>query len=221
MQEFIINDCWNKIGVWGKEKPRCPELDKLIHCNNCPVYAEAGRTLLGRSADKGYLEQWLGNLSNPRDDSLNNLSSALSFRLGDEWFALPCNVIKEITHCSKHHSLPHRKNPVLRGMVNVRGELLLCFSLGYLFKLHKSEKETANNHIHERYIVISDEQESYTFPVSEVRHIIKYNPDDMDKPPSTIDQASQSYIRGIIRQQDTNIGLLDENLLLAALHRNI
>ncbi|HEY9052840.1 MAG TPA: chemotaxis protein CheW, partial [Gammaproteobacteria bacterium] len=41
MQEFSINDCWNKIGVWGNEKPRCPQLDELIHCNNCPVYAEA------------------------------------------------------------------------------------------------------------------------------------------------------------------------------------
>ncbi len=221
MQEFIIHDCWNKIGIWGKETPRCPELDERIHCNNCPVYAEAGRILLGRTSDHDYLQEWLGNLARPRNDTIHNLHSALSFRLGDEWFALPCSIIKEITHCSKHHSLPHRKNPVLRGMVNVRGELLLCFSLGYLFKLQKGEKETGNKHIHERYIVISDNQENYTFPVSEVRHIIKYNPDNLEKAPSTINQASFNYVRGIIRDNNFNIGLLDESLLLAALHRNI
>ncbi|TNF36192.1 MAG: chemotaxis protein CheW, partial [Gammaproteobacteria bacterium] len=150
MQAFIIHDCWNKIGIWGKEKPRCRELDELVHCNNCPVYAEAGRMLLGRPVDKNYLDEWLGNLSKPRDEASDQTHSALCFRLGDEWFALPSAIIREITHCSKHHSLPHRKNRVLRGLVNVRGELLLCFSLGALFQLQKSEKELASIHVHER-----------------------------------------------------------------------
>lgn len=222
MHDIIINDCWNKIGVWGKEQPRCPQLDTLIHCNNCPVYSNAGRALLNREAEQEYIDEWTGNLSTPRSENGKQLKSVLVFRLGDEWFALPSRVIKEITYCDKHHSLPHRKSPVLRGLVNVRGELLLCFSLGYLFKLQKSEKNPATHKtIHERYIVISDDQEDYTFPVSEVNNILRYDPDLLEKPPATINEASASFVRGIIKHNRLNIGILDSDLVLTALHRNI
>lgn len=222
MPEFTINDCWNRIGVWGTEQPRCPELDKLIHCNNCPVYSDAGRNLLNREAEQAYIDEWSHNLSTPRDDISKTLKSVLVFRLGDEWFALPSSIIREITYCDKHHSLPHRKNPVLRGLVNVRGDLLLSFSLGYLFKLQKSEKvNTANKAIHERYIVITDGEEDYTFPVSEVNDILRYDPELLEKTPSTISKASASFVHGIIKHNDINIGILDSDLVLTALHRNI
>ena len=36
--------CWNQIGVQGDAT--CPELPKVVHCRNCPVYAAGGRALL-------------------------------------------------------------------------------------------------------------------------------------------------------------------------------
>ena len=39
-----IEDCWNKIGVWGNQE--CPELERVIHCRNCPVYSSAAARLL-------------------------------------------------------------------------------------------------------------------------------------------------------------------------------
>ena len=222
MHEIIINDCWNKTGVWGKQKPRCPELETLIHCNNCPVYSDAGRTLLNRETEQAYIDEWTQNLNTPRSETSKKLNSVLVFRLGNEWFALPSRVIKEITYCDKHHSLPHRKSPVLRGLVNVRGELLLCFSLGYLFKLQKGEKPAESGKtIHERYIVISDGEEDYTFPVSEVNNILRYDPEMLEKTPSTVKNTASSFVRGIIKHNKLNIGILDSDLVFTALHRNI
>lgn len=222
MQETIINDCWNKIGVWSRTATRCPELEKLTHCHNCPVYSSAGRQLLDREHDETYQEEWTANLANPRTDKQTNLQSALVFRLGDEWFALPTQLIREVTYCSNHHSLPHRKNTVLRGIVNVRGELLLCVSLGNLFKLQKGEKEHSQDKvIHQRYIVIGDNNEFYTFPVSEVRNMVRFHIDNLQKTPSTIAEATGSYVRGIIEHDDIHIGLIDSEMLLNALYRNI
>ena len=216
-----INDCWNSIGVWSQAAVRCPELKKLIHCRNCPVYSNAGRTLLDREQDTEYQKQWTRNLEKPRDEKLLNTKSALAFRLGDEWFALPTTIIREVTYCSNHHSLPHRKNPVLRGIVNVRGELLLCVSLGYLFKLQKSEKQhESNKPIHQRYIVIGDNDEYYTFPASEVRNTLRYHQDAIQKPPSTLAESAGSFVQGIILYEDTSIGLIDSELLFHALHRS-
>ena len=197
MNNSNINDCWNKIGIWGDEQPRCPELDKLIHCYNCPVYSNAGRALLDRETDAEYIDEWTHNLSQPRTDFNNELKSALAFRIGNEWFALPSMIIREITQCDKHHSLPHRKNMILRGLVNVRGELLLCVSLGYLFNLNKKEISTENRVAsHERYIVISDKGEFFAFPVSEVKDTLKYDEDNLENTPSTINDESSNYIKG-------------------------
>ena len=99
-----INDCWNTIGVWGDQTPRCERLQDLIHCHNCDVYSQAGSLLLSRPAEEDYLNEWKNNLSAPRLDKNIHLKSALVFRMGDEWFALASRFIKEITHCDKHHT---------------------------------------------------------------------------------------------------------------------
>ncbi len=222
MQDNNIKDCWNTIGIWGSEAPQCPELNKLTHCHNCSVYSNAGRLLLDRETDSIYIEEWTSNLKKPRANDDHNQQSALVFRIGNEWFALPSNIVREITQCDKHHSLPHRKNQILRGLVNVRGELLLSVSLGYLFKLHKTETlETQHKVIHERYIVISDNGECFAFPVSEVKDTLKYDPDDLQNTPSTVNNSSSNFIKGVIKQNEIHIGLLDSELLFSALHRNI
>ena len=217
-----INDCWNKIGVWGTDEKKCPELDKLIHCNNCPVYSESGRKILNREIEEDYIKEWSEIISRPRENVETELISVLIFRIGDEWFALPNQIVKEITHCSNHHSLPHRKNEVLRGLVNIRGELLLCVSLGYLFELNKSEKETNNQpHIHERYIVIEEGDDSFVFPVSEVKNILRYNPKDLKSAPSTMQGISRQHIIGLIDYKGSNIGILDSDSILDSLRKNV
>ncbi len=214
-----INDCWNTIGVWGDESPRCERLEELIHCHNCEIYSKAGHMLLGRDAEEDYLEEWKLNLSKPRTQQEHHYKSALVFRMGDEWFALASSFVKEITHCDKHHSLPHRKSHVLRGLVNVRGALLLNVSLGYLFKINKSDMD--NKHNHERYIVIDDGDELFAFPVSEVREIIHYDNNEMMSTPSTLKKDTSCYLKGIIRYKDYDVGIIDNDLLFTALHNNI
>lgn len=222
MTNSNINDCWNSVGIWGNEQPRCPKLTELVHCYNCSIYSNAGRKLLDRQLDEDYIYEWTHNLSKPRDEINQPFKSSLAFRIGKEWFALPSGIVREITKCDKHHSLPHRKNKVLRGLVNVRGELLLCVSLGYLFDLDKKEITESDQKItHERYIVISDDGNLYAFPVSEVKDTVKYDIDSLQKTPSTVQEGSSNYVKGIIKYQNIYIGLLDTDLIFSALNRNI
>ena len=39
-----VPECWRVIGVTGDRS--CPELERFIHCRNCPVLAEAARAEL-------------------------------------------------------------------------------------------------------------------------------------------------------------------------------
>lgn len=219
MKRIKINDCWNSIGIWGKKSQRCEHLKTLIHCQNCEVYSSAGSQLLDRPAEVSYLTEWEQNLNKPRIESNKNLKSALVFRMGDEWFALASNYVKEITHCDKHHSLPHRKNHILRGLVNVRGDLLLNVSLGHLFNINKSEQPS--KYTQERYVVIEDDEECFAFPVSEVREIIHYDKNNIQENPSTMGNDKSCFIKGIIRHKNTDVGILNSHLVFSELHKNI
>lgn len=219
MQTIKINDCWNKIGIWGDQTPRCERLQKIIHCFNCNIYSQAGTQILNRPAPDDYIQEWKKNLSLLRGDKAVNIKSSLVFRMGDEWFALASKFIKEITHCDKHHSLPHVKNNVLRGLVNVHGELILNVSLGYLFKINKSKVDS--KHSKERYIIINDEEDVFAFPVSEVKEIIHYSADEIQPTPSTINKDTSCFIKGIINHNNTDVGILDSGIIFTALHKII
>ena len=42
-----IVECWREIGVSGDRS--CPELEKHLHCRNCPTHAQIARKLLDLS----------------------------------------------------------------------------------------------------------------------------------------------------------------------------
>jgi chemotaxis-related protein WspD len=119
-------DCWNTIGVRGDRS--CPELTQVVHCQNCPVFAAAGRRFLDAPSPPGYLEEWTERLAAPVEEAAADLESVLVFRLADEWLALPVAVLVEVTTPRPVHRVPFRAG-LLAGLVNIRGELYLCAHL--------------------------------------------------------------------------------------------
>ena len=125
----VVRDCWNSIGVRGDRS--CPELAEFVHCQNCPVFAAAGRRFLDARSPEGYLEEWTERLAELPDDLSRDTLSVLVFRLADEWLALPVQVLVEVTAPRPVHRVPYRAG-LLAGLVNIRGELHLCIHLAKL-----------------------------------------------------------------------------------------
>ena len=121
-----VANCWNHIGVWGDRS--CPELLKVVHCHNCPVFAGAGRRFLDAPSPDGYAQEWAERLAPPIEEAATDLQSVLIFRLGEEWLALPAQVLLEVAGPRPIHRIPHRAG-LLAGLVNIRGELYLCARL--------------------------------------------------------------------------------------------
>ena len=222
MNDNIIN-CWNSIGVWGKEKPRCPVLDSVIHCQNCEKYITAGRNALQREFSSDYDN---ANVISKETD-LENISgqtlSAMVIRIGDEWFALPSGICEQVSEDKSIHSIPHQNNKLIKGIVNIGGEVQLCFSLGTILGVKASDdkKDTNRTRLYDCLIVITFNNNRYVFPVSEFKGLYQYKENTLTSVPSTIKTNAASYLTGIIKWDDLNIGCLDPDILFNQIERDI
>lgn len=217
-----LDDCWNRIGVWSRNEKRCERLQEYIHCQNCPVYSRSGKQLLEREMADSYLDECTENLACSKEGAQQNLVSAIIFRVGNEYYALSTLLFNEITHMRPIHSIPHRRNRILRGLINIRGELLLCFSLGRLFELTRAEISHKNEpKPNERLIIIKHNSNRYSFPVSEILGVFRYNPETLGTAPSTLPDSGSSYITGVLEHKQKKIGCIDADLLVSALDRTI
>src|SRR5438445_8021579 len=71
-------------------------------------------------------------------------TSAVIFRIHSEWLALPTEAFQEVAERRRIHSLPHRRNGVVLGLVNIRGELLICVDLGRVLGIGAHDSDRAN-----------------------------------------------------------------------------
>ncbi|HHM04673.1 MAG TPA: purine-binding chemotaxis protein CheW [Gammaproteobacteria bacterium] len=216
-----VDDCWNRIGVWGQGGERCPELERVVHCINCKVYAASGRRLLDRAADPAYLAAWGRQLREVKRSTNTRTASILIFRIADEWLGFPASLFQEVLDVRPVHSLPHNNSPALKGLVNVRGELLLCVSLGRLLGIDRAEAGAARDATKRlaRMVVIAEGTTRYVFPVNEVKGIHRYAEAELRGAPATVSHSSSNYLRGMLRWDGRQVSCLDPALLFAALHR--
>ncbi len=219
-----IDDCWNTIGVWSTAKTRCKLLTKFIHCRNCDVYSSAGRSMLERELPFGYEDNWAKVFSAVKKEQLVGTQSVTIFRLGKEWMALQTKSIEEITDVCSVHSIPHKTTSVLRGLVNLRGQLKICISLGQLMEIGKAEKysgKETKERIYERMVAVTHNESQYVFLVSEVSGTYQYHPKELKLPPATLSQASGTYTTGILKWNEHDVACLDAELLFYSMEKKL
>lgn len=216
-----LNDCWNKIGVHGDGT--CPELERHVHCRNCPVYSAAAARLLDSELPAGHLAEWTGHFSGVQKTEEAGTHSVVIFRIGAEWLALPTAVFSEVATVRAVHSLPHRRDGVVLGLANVRGTLLVCVSLGDVLGLDKNvpgKKDKAQAQ-HRRLLVISREGNRLVFPVDEVHGIHRCQPSELREVPATVAKATATYTKTVLAWRDKAVGCLDDQLLFYTLNRSL
>ncbi len=141
--------------------------------------------------------------------------SVVIFRLGREWLALATNVFQEITEHTAIHSLPHRREGSMLGLVRVRGELLICISLAALLGV---ESDTQSRTV--RHMVVVQNGHRFVFPTDEIFGIHRII-GELQPTPSTVAQAASTYTRGVFSWRDRTVGCLDDQLLFHTLNRSL
>ncbi|MFN6462057.1 MAG: chemotaxis protein CheW [Nostoc sp. DedVER02] len=227
-----IERCWNSIGIEGDRS--CPQLATYTHCRNCPVYSTAGRYLLERSIPEDYRHQWTELLAKSRTDDNSQISHTLAtiqitvviFRLQREWLALSAQIFKEISPANVVHTIPHRSNQILRGLVSIRGELLLCISLSDLLNLETADTavQTLSPVVYSRMVVLEKADKTWVFGVDELYGVHRFHRDELQDPPKSL---TQTYTKGLFHwqpsgsQMERSVSYLDDELLFTTLARKV
>jgi len=223
--DLKIDSCWNRIGVWRTGKERCPELDNVVHCRNCPVFSKTGRQFLRTNPPEGYRNEWTSILSKEKDIKPINVKSAFVFRAGNEWLALPSKLIQEVVNMGPIHSIPNINSKVLRGLVNIHGRLQICVSIGRVLgleKLKKTEEQLKPDYISpERLVVVLQKNQLVAFPVSEVKGTVHFSPEMIKDLPVTVSGSKAVYTMGILHLEGTDIGLLKDKPLFKTLTEDL
>lgn len=178
--------------------------------------------LFERTPSPDYLKEWTETLMEPPIVEINKqVISVTTFRLGEEWLAIPTNFVKEVTNRRLVHRIPHNKNHLLLGIVNLNGELQLVIALHLLLQMEMTLPTVKPvSYQQERIIAIYKEGEIWVFPVNEIGGIFSWNIDTIENVPMSISKSSANYIKGIIYVDQKTIGLLDAELLFSSLKRS-
>ena len=189
------------------------------------AHAKIARQLLDRPLPPGYREEWTQLFARPaRDDTAPGaLDTVLIFRLGNEWLGLPAAACQEIAEPRRIHSLPHRRSSAVTGIVNVRGELLVCVALAELLGIEAAAASAAGGRLtaFRRLVVIGEEGRRSAFEVDEVHGLHSFDRRDLGAVPATIGKATASIVAGIIAWNDKAVGCLDSARLADLVDRSI
>ncbi|MEM9089852.1 MAG: chemotaxis protein CheW [Cyanobacteria bacterium P01_F01_bin.53] len=267
------NKCWREIGVWGDLT--CPKLETEIHCHNCSVYSQGGRTLLERLEPEGYTAEWTALMALPRNHHANQSSGQqfsdqhhvgtpsetspqeasqdrlmmTIFRLGQEWLALPANIFDQVVSPNPVHSMPHCHNRLLRGIVNVRGQILPCVSLHALLGIAESvdrrgqpvpmlssapqsstvgpnqltfKRKPQGNGAqggYRRLVVIKRSRENWAFEVDELYGLYACVEAALRNAPALTNQALASFTTATFSWKDQNVSYLAADQLFSVLRQ--
>jgi chemotaxis-related protein WspD len=195
--------------------------------SNAGAVAAPADSLLDRPLPAGYREEWAKHFAQPErsdaDEEGADERTVVVFRIGDEWLALPAHLFDEVAEPRRYHSLPHRRDNLVLGIVNVRGELLVCVSLGALLGIGEARTADGGGRTtaFERLVVIGRDSRRLAFPVDEVHGIHRYTGRDVLDVPATIGKSASSFAVALIAWKGGTVGRLDDKLVLDALDRSI
>lgn len=219
-----LDDCWNRIGVRGDNS--CERLDEYVRCLNCPVFETAAAKLLERpipSISAAGLSRHDERTLERQPDGATE--SFLIFRIGDAWLALPTAVFQRIVQTRPIRTLPHRQHRAVLGVVNVRGELLVCLSLAHLLEFDADSaaapRAVAERHDQPRLLVVARAEELAAFPVDQVDGVHRLALSTLHEPPATLSQAAAAHTRAVAPWRGMTVGLLDADALFDTLNRSL
>ena len=189
--------------------------------------AVGARAFFDRQPPPQYLDEWVERLAQPEQLFEQDLLSLVIFRLHEEYLAVQTGCLVEVTLPQPIHTIPHRSNDVVLGLVNIRGQLRICVSAHGLLGVAIAASSQQTHHadaLHgahpesspQRMLILHERSEQWVFPVEEVLGVHALPATALRPVPSTFGKAG-AFSQSVFDWEGHTVGYLDATQLLSAL----
>lgn len=141
------------------------------------------------------------------DNQEHETTQFLTFRLEDEMFALNVEQVREVLDLSTITKVPGAPE-FMRGVINVRGRVVPVMDLRLKFNLTKTEK-TMNTRIVVMELTLEGEKLVVGALADSVHEVCELESGRIEKPPKLGSRWRSEFIKGIGKQDDQFIIILD------------
>ena len=124
------------------------------------------------------------------------------FKIKGDYYAIPVLDVQEVIKPQKLTKVPLAQNYV-RGLINLRGQIVTSLSLRELFKMEQPDLEDHMN------IIVSNDESLYALAVDEILDVIEVDEDSFEDSPETINESVKRFIKGVYKLDKKLIILLD------------
>jgi chemotaxis-related protein WspD len=211
-----VAECWARIGVRGDHS--CPELTRYIHCRNCPVFSTAATDRLGSDLSDEQISASTRRAAASSETEDVSRRSFLVFRVADEWLAFPATLIREVVGPRTIHSVPHRSDPVVLGVVNIRGQLLACVSLKHIVSRGgSSPARSPKPSDKEQMLVCLHAGVATVYLVDTVAGVARI----ADPQLTQVSSSAIRHVCAVFWWKERSVSLLNEDLVLSTVNRSL
>lgn len=209
LQNMLIDDCWNRIGVWSSKNRTCEKLKIHTHCVNCDVFHQAGKQLLSRPAQ---LLDPKDILQTPVNKSKNiNSKSYTFFRIGVEWFALPTANVITVINPTSVCKIPHMSNTIIEEIGYHQGSSMLVVNLDSYILTTRENTSTKKEYL--RFLLVQSPLGKLAFRVNELWGTQRCSEQLLSGTSVPGNQKKQSIVSHRITYQNGQASLIDTDSL--------
>ncbi len=142
-------------------------------------------------------------------EAATDILSILLFGVGDEWYAVGIEAVREIYDEYVVTPVPCAP-PFIRGVINIRGEIVSVTDIRQLLRLAATDVESEAP-----VIVVENDLCSTALLVEGIGDIVDVPRDSVEPPVSTLDKSQAAFVAGSLYFDGRIIGLLNLDEVLA------
>lgn len=141
------------------------------------------------------------------EQEMNDISQFLTFQLSEEVFALDIAKVREVLEFIKVTKVPQTPEMMI-GVINLRGSVVPVIDLRLKFGMGAGER-TVNTCIIIIEVIIEEETTLIGGLVDSVKEVMDMEAGQIEPPPKIGTQLRTEFIRGMGKQEDTFVMILD------------
>jgi purine-binding chemotaxis protein CheW len=129
------------------------------------------------------------------------------FRVAKEFYAISVLDVQEVIRPQPITTIPLAPD-YIRGLINLRGQIVTVISLKVLFGLPENEGQDKMN------IIVSSGEFLYSLEVDEIMDVIDVDLSNYEDTPTTLSSKVSTYIKGVFKLEERLQILLDLSKIL-------